>query len=69
MHTGNSEYDYPIVDTLEWMGLLYCIGCVCLTIVVGLLLFVKAERDVFVTVKYDWINHRTAAITEKNVYS
>lgn len=44
------RYAVTGVGSMDWMGLLYCTGCLCVTMVIGLLLFSKAERNFIDTV-------------------
>ncbi len=44
------RYSLTGVGCMDWMGLLYCLGLLCVTMFVGLLLFNKAERNFIDTV-------------------
>lgn len=44
------RYAVTGVGSMDWMGLLYCTGCLCVTMVIGLLLFSKAERNFIDTI-------------------
>ncbi len=44
------RYSLTGVGCMDWMGLLYCLGLLCVTMFVGLLLFNEAERNFIDTV-------------------
>lgn len=44
------RYAVTGIGSMDWMGLLYCLGCLCVTMFLGLLLFSKAERNFIDTV-------------------
>ena len=44
------RYSLTGIGTMDWMGLLYCLGCLVVTMFIGLLLFSKAERNFIDTV-------------------
>lgn len=44
------RYALTGVGEMDWMGLLYCVGCLCVTMLLGLLAFSKAERNFIDTV-------------------
>lgn len=44
------RYSVTGVGAMDWKGLLYCLGCLCVTMLIGLLMFGKAERNFIDTV-------------------
>ncbi len=44
------RYAVTGVGAMDWSGLLYCFGCLCVTMLIGLLMFGKAERNFIDTV-------------------
>ena len=44
------RYSITGIGQMDWMGLLYCTGCLVVTMFIGLLLFSKAERNFLDTV-------------------
>lgn len=44
------RYSLTGIGTMDWSGLLYCAGCLCVTLFLGLLVFNRAERNFIDTV-------------------
>lgn len=44
------RYSVTGIGNMDWMGLLYCTGCLAITMFIGLLVFSKAERNFIDTV-------------------
>lgn len=44
------RYSITGIGSMDWLGLLYCTGCLVVTMFIGLLLFSKAERNFIDTV-------------------
>lgn len=44
------RYALTGVGHMDWIGLLYCAGCLCVTMLLGLMVFSKAERNFIDTV-------------------
>lgn len=44
------RYSLTGVGQMDWMGLLYCVGCLCVTMFLGLIVFTRAERNFIDTV-------------------
>ena len=45
------RYSVTGVGEMDWMGLLYCVGCLCVTMMIGLIMFSRAERNFIDTVQ------------------
>lgn len=44
------RYSLTGVGTMDWLGLLYTVGCLCVTMFIGLMVFSRAERNFIDTV-------------------